>query len=90
MSVPTTNGAAFAGLMLQNIKNSLVVAGQVAGAAHITAVEDSVIAVTARQVRMHECKNVDVYLMCSSRPIIEDCRSVRFAPLPECYVSSLF
>jgi tubulin-specific chaperone C len=88
MSVPTTHGAPFAGLMLKNIKSSLIIVGQVAGAAHITAVEDSVVAVSSRQVRMHECKNVDIYLMCSSRPIIEDCSNVRFAPIPECYVSS--
>jgi tubulin-specific chaperone C len=90
MSMPTINGAPFAGLALRNIKKSLIVAGQVAGAAHITGVEDSVIAVSSRQVRMHECKNVDVYLMCSSRPIIEDCSGVRFAPLPENYVSLIF
>jgi hypothetical protein len=89
MSVPTTRGAPFAGLMLKNIKNSLIIAGQVAGAAHITGVEDSVIAASSRQVRMHDCKNVDIYLMCSSRPIIEDCSGVRFAPIPECYVSGL-
>jgi hypothetical protein len=88
MSVPTTNGAPFAGLTLKDIKRSLIVAGQVAGAAHITGVEDSVIAVASRQVRMHDCKNVDIYLMCSSRPIIEDCSGVRFAPLPASYVSS--
>jgi tubulin-specific chaperone C len=90
MSVPTSNGAPFAGLTLKNIKKSLIVAGQVAGAAHITGVDDSVIAVSSRQVRMHECKNVDIYLICSSRPIIEDCSGVRFAPLPEIYVSSSF
>lgn len=90
MSVPTTNGAPFAGLALQNIKDSLIVAGQVAGAAHITAVKNSIITVASRQVRMHNCKNVDIYLLCSSRPIIEDCQNVRFAPIPECYVSLLY
>jgi hypothetical protein len=32
---------------------------------------------------MHDCVDVDVYLWCGSRPIIEDCRGVRFAPLPK-------
>lgn len=89
MSVPTANGAPFAGLALKNIKESLIIAGRVAGAAHITAVEDSILAVASRQVRMHDCKNVDVYLHCASRPIIEDCENVRFSPIPECYVSPL-
>lgn len=31
---------------------------------------------------MHGSRNVDVYLHASSRPIIEDCVHVRFAPLP--------
>ncbi|KAI9743335.1 MAG: hypothetical protein M1818_003181 [Claussenomyces sp. TS43310] len=88
MSVPTANGAPFAGLALKDIKGSLIVAGQVAGAAHITGVENSVIAVSSRQVRMHDCKNVDIYLLCVSRPIIEDCSNVRFAPIPACYVMS--
>ncbi len=86
MSVPTANGAAFAGLMLKDIKKSLVIAGHVAGAAHITGVEDSIIVVESRQVRMHDCNNVDIYLHCASRPIIEDCHNVRFAPIPKCYV----
>jgi hypothetical protein len=88
MSVPTTNGAPFAGLALKNIKSSLIVAGHVAGAAHITSVENSIIVVGSRQVRMHDCKNVDIYLHCTSHPIIEDCSNVRFSPLPPCYVSS--
>jgi hypothetical protein len=36
---------------------------------------------------MHSAKNVDVYLHSASRPIIEDCENVRFAPLPDAYVS---
>lgn len=87
MSVPTAHGAPFAGLALKNIKHSLIIAGHVAGAAHITTVENSIIVVAARQVRMHDCKNVDVYLHCASRPIIEGCNNVRFAPIPSCYVS---
>ncbi|KAF4637934.1 hypothetical protein G7Y89_g164 [Cudoniella acicularis] len=87
MSIPTAKGAPFAGLALKNIKHSLIIAGHVAGAAHITGVCDSIIVVASRQVRMHDCKNVDVYLHCASRPIIEDCSNVRFAPIPECYKS---
>jgi hypothetical protein len=89
MSVPTVNGGApFAGLALKNIKRSLIIAGHVAGAAHITGVEDSIIVAASRQVRMHDCKNVDIYLHCASRPIIENCSNVRFSPIPNCYVGS--
>jgi hypothetical protein len=37
---------------------------------------------------MHGSKNVDVYLHTSSRPIIEDCEMVRFAPLPATFEPS--
>lgn len=86
MAVPTSAGAPFAGLALKNIRSSLVVAGHVAGPAHITGVQDSVVVVAARQVRMHDCRNVQVYLHCASHPIIEDCSQVAFAPLPTYYV----
>lgn len=34
---------------------------------------------------MHGSRDVDVYLHSASRPIIEDCENVRFAPLPSCF-----
>lgn len=91
MSVPTTGraGAPFASLMLQDVEGSLIVAGQVAGPAHITGVKRSVVVVAARQVRLHECRDVDFYLWAGSRVIVEDCEGVRVAPIPEIYVSSL-
>lgn len=88
MSQPTAEangGAPFAGLTVKNVRDSLLVCGRVAGAIHITAVEGSVLVINARQFRMHDCKNVDVYLQCGSRPIIEDCVGIRFAPLPDTY-----
>lgn len=78
--------APFNTLAIRNISGSLVIAGQVAGPAHITGVRDSVLIVNARQVRMHECRNVTVFLWCGSHPIIEDCEDVRVAPLPELFL----
>ncbi|KAI9901313.1 hypothetical protein N3K66_003130 [Trichothecium roseum] len=88
MSVPTLRaGSPFPGLALKNIKGCLIVAGRVGGPVHITGVKDSIIVVAARQVRIHECSNVDLYLHCASHPIIEDCSGMRFAPLPDCYIT---
>ncbi|UNI17515.1 hypothetical protein JDV02_003853 [Purpureocillium takamizusanense] len=87
MSVPTSQGRPFPGLALRDISNSLVVAGRVSGPVHITGVTDSILVVAARQVRIHECRHVDVYLHCGSHPIIEDCTGMRFAPLPSCYMT---
>lgn len=78
--------APFNTLAIRNISGSLVIAGQVAGPAHITGIRDSVLVVNARQVRMHECRNVTVYLWCGSHPIIEDCEDVRVAPLPDVFL----
>ena len=49
--------------------------------------EGCVLVVSGRQVRLHDCKNSTVYLRCNSRPIIEDCTGIKFAPLPAVYVS---
>lgn len=93
MSVPTlVNPAAkpFASLALYDIDQCLIVAGRVSGATLITGVRNSVVVVASGQVRIHECRNVDFYLWSGSHPIIEDCLGVRFAPLPEVYVSTHF
>ncbi|KEY65391.1 hypothetical protein S7711_04288 [Stachybotrys chartarum IBT 7711] len=87
MSIPTAEGSPFPGLALKNISSSLIVAGRVNGPVHITGVTDSVLVITAHQVRIHECSNVDIYLHCGSHPIIEDCAGMRFAPLPDTYVT---
>ncbi|KAL1958941.1 hypothetical protein VTO42DRAFT_3494 [Malbranchea cinnamomea] len=85
MSVPTTNAQPFATLTIKDVSTSLLICGQVNGSAHITRVENSVVVVSCHQFRMHDCKNVDVYLSCSSKPIIEDCSNVRFSKLPKTY-----
>ena len=85
-SSSSSNGVPFATLTLKNIKDSLIVCRQISGPIHITGVENSVLVTACRQFRMHSSTNVDVYLHCSSRPIIEDCRDIRFAPLPGTYV----
>ncbi|KAK5661747.1 hypothetical protein OQA88_9848 [Cercophora sp. LCS_1] len=88
MSAPTgRQGAPFANLTLKNISNSLIIAGHVEGSVHITGVKNSILVFMARQVRIHECESVDLYLHCMSHPIIEDCSNLRFATAPECYLS---
>lgn len=80
-------GRSFANFVIKYACESLLICGKVDGAAHLTGITDSVIVVTCQQFRMHDCANVDVYLSCASKPIIEDCVAIRFSPLPESYVS---
>ena len=82
LSIAPSVKTSLATLMVTNIRGSLLLCGTVLGSAHITGVKDSTIVITARQIRIHDCKNCVVYLQCSSRPIIEDCKEIRFAPLP--------
>lgn len=87
MSIPTQDGKPFASLTVKGVKESLLICGQVEGPAHLTGIEHSVLVVSCRQFRMHNCVDVDVYLSCSSNPIIEDCTGVRFTRVPKNYVS---
>ncbi|KAJ4990774.1 tubulin binding cofactor C [Stagonosporopsis vannaccii] len=82
LSAPTASSP-FHALYLKNLRACTIVTGRVSGATHITSITDSTLYVATRQFRMHGGRNVDVYLHCGSRPIIEDCEGVRFAPLPE-------
>jgi tubulin-specific chaperone C len=85
MSAPATHSP-FAGLAIKNVDRCLIVTGNVAGPVHVTGVSGSVLVIASRQVRVHECRDVDMYLHCTSHPIIEDCVGMRFAPIPQCYV----
>jgi hypothetical protein len=75
-----------AALTLKDIRKSLVICGNVAGAIHLTDIHDSVIVLQSRQFRMHDSTNCHIYLQTSSRPIIEDCNGLKFAPAPEWYL----
>lgn len=75
-----------AALAVNNVKDSLLLCGTVSGAGHITGVKSSVLVISSRQVRIHDCRGCVIFLHCSSRPIIEDCKNIKFAPLPALYV----
>ncbi|KAF2838589.1 TBCC-domain-containing protein [Patellaria atrata CBS 101060] len=81
-SIIDLSALTFSTLNLKTITTSILTFGPVAGPIHLTGLTNCVLRVTCRQFRMHECRAVDVYLDVGSRPIIEDCRGVRFAPLP--------
>ncbi|ETI24987.1 hypothetical protein G647_04357 [Cladophialophora carrionii CBS 160.54] len=83
LSVPTTANSPFASITITSVTSSLLLCGSVSGPAHITGVKNSVLVIKCRQFRMHDCEDVDVYLHCTSRPIIEDCKGIRFAELPK-------
>lgn len=71
----------FSSAAVKNVDASLLLLGEaINGPIHLTGVRDSVLVFACRQFRMHDARNVDVYLRCTSRPIIEDCEDIRFHP----------
>ena len=76
-------------LTVKSAKQSLLICGRVDGAAHITGLQRSTLVLNSRQIRLHDCVDCVVYLRCCSRPIIEDCKTVRMAPLPPAFVRFL-
>ena len=78
-----------ASLALKNIRDSLIICGRVDGAAHVTDVKRSTVVVRCHQFRMHDSQDVDVYLSCRTRPVIEYSAGLRFAPMPEVDVGRL-
>lgn len=65
-------------LTLNDITSSVIIASNVSGPIHMTNVQDCTLILECQQFRMHKSSNVDVYLFCPSRPIIEDCSNIRF------------
>lgn len=85
MPLPSETTPAPSSLTLNNISWSFILAPNISGPVHMTGLNDSTIALSCRQFRMHDSHNVDVYLYCSSRPIIEDCSNIRFTTMPSVF-----
>ena len=91
-SLPTTTPTSaandgFATVVIRDVCTSLLVCGTVSGAAHVTGLVGSILIVAAGQLRLHECRDCVIYTHVGSRPVIEDCSEMRFAALPQAYVS---
>lgn len=69
-------------LAIQDVTQSVIVCGTVEGPIHVSGVKSSVIQVKARQFRIHNSRDVDVYMSCASRPTLENSTNIRLAKLP--------
>lgn len=67
-------------LFVNRLRNCRVYTGPVIGSILLEEVENCVFVLASHQIRIHYAKNCDFYLRVRSRPIIEDCGGVRFAP----------
>ncbi|RLM80401.1 tubulin-folding cofactor C [Panicum miliaceum] len=67
-------------LYVHKLRDCRVFFGAVLGSVLIEDVEGCTFVMAAHQIRIHEARATDFYLRVRSRPIIEDCNGVRFAP----------
>ncbi|XBH87384.1 hypothetical protein VPH35_074851 [Triticum aestivum] len=67
-------------LYIHKLRDCRVFIGPVFGSVLIEDVERCTFVMAAHQIRIHEARATDFYLRVRSRPIIEDCSGVRFAP----------
>lgn len=88
LSTPANQAGTFKTMTIRSVSESLLLCGRINGAVHITGVDHGALVIDSRQVRIHKCRKCVFYLRCTSRPIIEDCEDIWFAPLPPPYVSS--
>ncbi|KAJ4843589.1 hypothetical protein Tsubulata_020847 [Turnera subulata] len=67
-------------LFINRLRNCRVYAGPVLGSVLIEQVDSCIFVLASHQIRIHRARESDFYLRVRSRPIIEDCGGVRFAP----------
>ncbi|CAB1101520.1 unnamed protein product [Ectocarpus sp. CCAP 1310/34] len=67
-------------LRLRRLTSCRVVCGPVRGPIYVEGCRNCVIVAAGRQLRIHESRDVDFYVLVASGPIIEDCSGLRFAP----------
>jgi hypothetical protein len=67
-------------LRAEKLVGCRIYAGPVTGSCLMFEVEQCVVAIAARQFRLHRCVGTDFYVRSRSGPIIEHCSALRFAP----------
>ncbi|KAJ2855088.1 hypothetical protein J3B02_002344, partial [Coemansia erecta] len=76
-------------LNCHRLQNTLVICGPFAGSATVRDTKHSTLILGVRQFRLENSNTVDVFVYCTSHPIIENSSAVRFAPLPTSLVSEM-
>lgn len=67
-------------LFVHRLRDCRVYVGPVVGSVLIEEAENCTFVLASHQIRIHNARACDFYLRVRSRPIIEDCSGVRFAP----------
>ncbi|KAF3307932.1 hypothetical protein TWF173_002052 [Orbilia oligospora] len=80
---PSSSSNYFTTTSINTIKSSILILPKITGPAHLTSLKNSVLVISCHQFRLHDSSDLDVYLRCRSRPIIERCKGIRVSFLPE-------
>lgn len=67
-------------IQVSNMKNCLLISGPVARSIFAESCTNCTFAFTCQQLRLHSSTACDIYMLVTSRAIVEDCREIRFAP----------
>ncbi|ELR25068.1 tubulin folding cofactor C, putative [Acanthamoeba castellanii str. Neff] len=67
-------------IRMYNLKSCSVFVGPVAGSALLYDCQGCSFSIASQQLRVHNTTDSDFYLLARSKPIIENCDRVRFAP----------
>ncbi|PKU66737.1 tubulin-folding cofactor C [Dendrobium catenatum] len=70
----------FRALFIHRLRNCRIFTGPVLGSILIEDVNNCLFMLASHQIRIHQARECDFYLRVRSRPIIEDCSGLRFAP----------
>lgn len=73
-------------LQMTKMKNCLVLCGPVARSIFADFCDNCTFAFTCQQLRLHSSTSCDIYMLVTSRAIIEDCREINVAPSTYSYV----
>jgi len=65
---------------IKRVRNCRIVIGAVRGSVHLAEVNGCVLCLACRQLRFHDSADTTVELRCASRPIVEECKELRFGP----------
>lgn len=74
-------------LRLSSLENCKVFSGPVSRSIMVNNCINSIIHIASQQIRIHDCKDSSFYVLCKSKPIIEDCSSVKFGEYKYSYDS---
>eukprot|EP00299_Pterocystis_sp_00344_P018278 c9129_g1_i3.p1 GENE.c9129_g1_i3~~c9129_g1_i3.p1 ORF type:complete len:349 (+),score=66.98 c9129_g1_i3:116-1048(+) len=67
-------------LRIQSIRDCVIAVGPVAGAIYVMDCVNCQLMLSSHQVRIHDCIDCEFYLSAGSKPIIEHCTGLKFAP----------